>query len=444
MKRKLLTLSNPVREKLKLPMLKSLVPEIAGSATPTFTRSSAQTVMGYAEADVAGAAQRLLTIPAGVPCCAGARFIASNNTWSNVLADGSAIPKAITQGVLFEGTGTNLKTNSESFELWSTLASPRGTTVSVNAALSPNGEMTADLIIPVVSYGGHSRYDGFVGAVNTTYTFSVWLKAGGYNYAAISLENSGFPSTSRVLIDLVNGVIITGTYTNTTAYTIFSGKNGWYRVSTQNTSDSDGGPYIPVIEIWTSSKPVLFTGDGVSGVYAFGADVKAANFLSSYIATTTAAASRAATVLSYPTLNNIASGQFTIALEFTPTHTPSGTIYLWGSYVDANNGTYLLHDGTNLILRKRIGGTNYDATIVNPFVANQMYRIVAKSSHNGMNTMLDGKLGTMNSNSSPAQLGTTFEVGSDGQGGNQPFAYIKDLKHYSKALSVSKMSGVSL
>jgi hypothetical protein len=64
--------------------------------------------MGYAEADNSGAAQSLLIIPAGIPRFEGARFIASNNTWSSFYADGAPIPDATLHGYLSEGSRTNL------------------------------------------------------------------------------------------------------------------------------------------------------------------------------------------------------------------------------------------------------------------------------------------------------------------------------------------------
>ena len=55
-------------------------------------------------------------------------------------------------------------------------------------------------------------------------------------------------------------------------------------------------------------------------------------------------------------------------------------MYLWGSYVDANNSTSILHDGTNIIFRKRISGTNYDSTKALTYTAGTTYTVKATAS----------------------------------------------------------------
>lgn len=102
----------PALTSFELALNFSLVPEKAVNGTATFTRSSIATVMGYQETDNSGAAQTLLTIPSGIPRFEGARFIASNNTWSGYFADGVAIPDGTLHGYLAEGLRTNYILNS--------------------------------------------------------------------------------------------------------------------------------------------------------------------------------------------------------------------------------------------------------------------------------------------------------------------------------------------
>jgi hypothetical protein len=94
------------------PLMHSLALE-RGQGTATFTRTTTATVWGYQESDISGASQSLLTIPSGIPRFEGARFIASNNTWSEFYADGAPIPASTLRGLLVEGQRTNYLLNSD-------------------------------------------------------------------------------------------------------------------------------------------------------------------------------------------------------------------------------------------------------------------------------------------------------------------------------------------
>ena len=159
---------------------------------------------------------------------------------------------------------------------------------------------------------------------------------------------------------------------------------------------------------------------------------------SSYIPTTTAAVTRAASVDSYPTSGNITAAAGTVALTFTPTHAPSGTVALWGTYVDASNYTAILHDATNLIFRKRIAGSNYDATIANAFVNGTTYKVAATWGAAGTAIYLDGVAGTPHANTTAAQIAATMQVGADGNSLQQPGAGTTNLRIWQRQLSISE------
>jgi hypothetical protein len=164
---------------------------------------------------------------------------------------------------------------------------------------------------------------------------------------------------------------------------------------------------------------------------------------SSRIDTTTAAVSRDSDKLYIPQANINPTG-FGIALTFIPTYAPLGrTVYLIGSYINASNGTYLLHDGTSLILRKRISGVNYDSSIVLGYMPSVVYRIGVSCGSKGFNVAVNGTLGVTNPNGLTAVFGSTIQIGGDGQGSGQPSATIKDIFSYNKALSNSKLASIS-
>ena len=155
------------------------------------------------------------------------------------------------------------------------------------------------------------------------------------------------------------------------------------------------------------------------------------DFRSSAIRTTTATATRDADDLSYTVAGNVESADGSIAISWTPQTTlHGGDQYIWGSYVDANNYTAILHDGTNFVFRKRIAGVNYDATKVQVLVAGTQYDLVATfSSTTGIQIEVDTVAGTGNANTTALQLGSTFEVGQDGNGGNPAWGWLNGLAH---------------
>jgi hypothetical protein len=166
-----------------------------------------------------------------------------------------------------------------------------------------------------------------------------------------------------------------------------------------------------------------------------------------YIANTGAAgtsATRNAGVLSAPTAGNILAAAGTIYLEFTPGHAPSGIVYLFGSYVDANNGTYILHDASNLIFRQRIAGANTDATIANAFVSGTTYKMAARYGSSGQAIALNGTLGTPHANTTAAQIAATMQLGGDGNGGNQAGMAFKLFTISSRQFSDSELIELTL
>ena len=172
---------------------------------------------------------------------------------------------------------------------------------------------------------------------------------------------------------------------------------------------------------------IVTSGDAIYVDY-FG--LESATFASSRIATTTTAVTRNATVGNYPVTDNMPTNNAQIQLEWTPLQAGMGTVYLWGSYVDANNSTSILHDGTNVIFRKRIGGTNYDSTKALTYTAGTTYTVKATASDSaGIMIAVGGVDGTGHANTTAMQLGPAFGVGTNGNGGGQASSAIRNLEH---------------
>lgn len=307
-------------------------------------------------------------------------------------------------GLICEGARENRCLHSQDFTNAAWVSGGGGIAVTPNTAIAPDGTTTADTLTASGANGTLIQDLGVVASAAKAGAMYLKRKTGTGN---IDLTMDGGSTWA------------TQTINSTT----------WTRCEKQQTvADEDFG-----IRIVTS-------GDAV---YAWQADVQTGAFISSPIPTTTAAVTRNADVDSYPTAGNILAAAGTIALTFTPIHAPSGTIALWGTYVDADNYTAILHDATNLIFRKRIAATNYDATIANAFVSGTSYKTVASWGAEGTTITLAGVEGTPHANTMAAQIAATMQVGADGNGSQQPFAAIKNVRVWQRQLSAPERKAIT-
>ena len=157
---------------------------------------------------------------------------------------------------------------------------------SVNAAIAPDGTLTADkLIVDVgVTYGLLRQNFGLPD--NIPFCLSVYAKAAEFGNMILSFYNNAntFCGTG---VDLTNGTFTSGPFNATRS--IESVGNGWYRIAIFFSSGS--GTNTPNIRIVCSN-----TGDGTSGIYLWGAQLEQSSYPTSYIPTTTSTATRAADV----------------------------------------------------------------------------------------------------------------------------------------------------
>ena len=331
-------------------------------------------------------------------------------------------------GYLSEGASTNLCLQSEVFDnaSWTKTNS----TISSNATTSPDGSATADKLIENAAGVVPHYVTSTAGSITAgaTLTAFVYVKAAERAKGRLEIRspvgNGGASVDWNVTTGTVSGgaAVGTGTYIDST---ITAYPSGWYRVTLTATAvPADVTAFVRCFTL-DNAGTRDYTGDGTSGVYLWGAQLEEATFASSYIPTTTVAVTRNADVDSYPTASNIVVAQGSIYLEYTPQHAPSGTIFLFGTYVDASNYTAILHDATNLIFRKRIVGVNTDATIANAFVSGTTYKMAASWGTAGMSIVLNGTVGTPHANTASAQIAATMQLGADGNSASQPYAALE-------------------
>jgi hypothetical protein len=205
-------------------------------------------------------------------------------------------------GLLVEDARTNLARSSQDMSN-ATYWSYNNLTTTANAATAPDGTTTATKIIQTAGGGAqqHETYTFLGVGTAASYTWSVYLKAAELNFGFLKANVNNIASVVTLVVDLTTGASnvnnsgpAAGVSTSVTALA-----NGWYRLTiTADNVDSANnflacGPLTTFTPTYFAGNPID-TSTGTNGIYAWGAQQELGAFASSYIPTTTAAATRAA------------------------------------------------------------------------------------------------------------------------------------------------------
>lgn len=181
----------------------------------------------------------------------------------------------------------NLVLRSQEFDNASWDKSSSGqVTITANAIAAPDGTLTADLAVPNASSGYHRVRQTPASIGNQVQ--SIYVKASGYSRVAFR----EYITSGHYASFLLSGAGSVLDSSGITGATITALSDGWYRISGLVPSQSAMGFGIYILNnSYTTGNPeaATYTGDGVSGVYIWGAQCERAASASTYKPTTSAA-----------------------------------------------------------------------------------------------------------------------------------------------------------
>jgi hypothetical protein len=270
--------------------------------------------------------------------------------------------------LLLEKQSTNYMPYSQDISLWYAPADGVTLTSNTTDTLSPDGTNNASKIAIV---SGSKRSYEITNSVAGVGTFSAYVKAG--TSTSITLFTSS--GSINIGYNLSTLAITTGSGTGT----ITSVGNGWYRITATNTLGAS-----EVLQ-------VLYTGTAGQTIYIWGFQVEAGSYVTSYIFTNGASATRVADACFKTGISSLfGTNQGTFFIDFVYYGSEQFS-YLFDVSDSANTNRFLMYDSNGSGLYYFYDSVYSQITTVQ-FTKGQRYKIAVKYNSSGTIWYLNGVL----------------------------------------------------
>jgi len=222
-------------------------------------------------------------------------------------------PAFFPKGILIEGQRTNLAVYSE--DLSNGNWQKYDVTVVADNVVAPDGNSTADKLVENSTNAEHCMIRMITWDDSSVYALSVFAKAAERHWVNLTIVTKA-NGILRCWFDLETGAV--GTCQAGLSGGIDALGSGWYRlwVVVADTQTGTAGVQGAWLLLAVADQGLAYQGDNTSGIWLWGAQIEKASFASSYIPTTTAAVTRNADVLTFPTSGNINGTVGSVAITF--------------------------------------------------------------------------------------------------------------------------------
>jgi hypothetical protein len=355
------------------------------------------------------------------------------------------------KGLLIEEARTNLLTYSEQFDnaAWTKARS----SISANAVTAPDGTLTADKLVEDTSAStSHLVYAASYSATSVTLTASVYAKAGERTKFAIEISNfvNSAPTSVFDLVAVTAGAVSgAGVDYSATSSGIQAVGNGWFRCWLTATKGTSNSTNVVAIDVANAAGSILYTGDGTSGLYLWGAQLEAGAFATSYIPTTASQATRAADVAVMTGANfsdwyRQDEGTFVVEAQ----RTNSGNFVSYPYLFQASDGTYPSSlgiygvDGSKNITNALIFGGVSQLDYVDGITSASVFKLAFSIKANNTQMVFDG-VPKVTDTSCSAPTVNKINIGAAFNGTAQMCCWLKRFTYYPTRLASATLQALT-
>ena len=290
-----------------------------------------------------------------------------------------------TKGIAFDPAGTNLCLYSG--DMTNAVWVSGTTTAAWNGYVAG---MSVYKITELASIAYHARQQSI-----STFADNTDVIVSGFVSLDISADrmvelraSTKVPNYPGIRFDTVNEAIVNSVGTLSSGFhRVKGGWRIWFRFNTEV------GANVPAV-YWQIYNSALsnsnYLGDGVSYITVGGVNAVHANQLSAYIPTTSSIVTRAEDTIYIDWPADLVN-DFCICFKWTPLSINPSAIIIFGIDSSASDRAWVEHTGTNLSVRKVVGGVTYSSYGAMPLVIDNTYDVrVRFSSIYGVTWWVDG------------------------------------------------------
>jgi hypothetical protein len=332
---------------------------------------------------------------------------------------------------ILEPERTNLLTYSEGFVTdWNNT----NITINSNSIISPDGSLNGTKFIPNTTSGQHYIDRNGV-TVNSNAAASIFAKKGEYKKFAIRSYFTG----ANAIFDVNEGIIIS---TSSVTAKIENYGNGWYRCSLNETLNANYGYGIFVMEDDSNNSLDNYSGNGIDGMYFYGASLEIGSYSTSYIPTTTTAVTRSAeTANGSGDADTFNDSEGVLMAEISALANDNTNRFISLSSGQYQNRVAIFFDATNNNINIQIRSNDVNQPIVgefNNYNIKEFNKILIKYKKNDVDIYINGFLLSHNTNCNMA-VGLSEIAFDDGGGLSDLYGNTKQIQYYDSALTDSEL-----